>query len=1509
MRLRGFAEFLNDPEILPKDVMKIAQRLFGFLLSLMIILFMTPFALAQGKGPGVYVAGIKFPAGPPTAPTNTGFWIGGISPVEIHYGDVNGDGKLDVISVSNCGYNPWFLACPPLTGSVIAVYLNNGDGTFQAPILSGLTLPNSIRSMVVGDFNEDGKLDVVVGADAGGGANGSDGTVTVLLGNGDGTFTQSSQYAVNGIFSQASTLAVGDFNKDGKWDVAVGLACYNITVTSCSFGAVEIYLGLGDGTLSAPTTYTTVGNGTVLPVVGDFNGDGKLDVIAVVSGSASLAVLIGNGDGTFSQPANDQVPLPPPNLGVSAVSAIDLNSDGRLDLVYTLVGDYVNVTFGNGDGTFQSPTLITTGLTYQFSGQVNDLNHDGHPDIVVSGYGVQVLLNDGNGSFVQSPVYYGLTGNAGLGLLAIADFNGDGNVDILTGAPGGPEGTLGLLLGNSDGTMQGAGYLNQASLGGSSAIAADVNGDGIPDIIEAGNVSTGSGDQGGILVFLGTGNGQYAPPVAYDSGVSAGRALLAGDFNGDGKIDIAVASLCSDNNCTQGGVSILLGNGDGTFQPSVIYATGAQYAYSIAIGDFNGDGKLDVAVANQFSSVGILLGNGDGTLQPVVVTTAGSQNLSIAAADFNGDGKTDIALDYYDPGAGAGSVQILLSGNNGTLNPGASYPSGGSGNVEGSVAVADVNRDGKLDLVVANQCQVGDSGCSFGSLATLIGNGDGTFVSGPLQTIPDGNLYSLLLADVNGDGILDAVAADLTGVEVFLGKGDGSFITPIVYAGVQSPGQNTSVALADLNIIQPGSDATAQSAIFVNRAGTYLVTKSSANPSAASQAIQLTTTASASYLNGITPTGSISYYDGGTFLGSAALAGGTASFNLSSLSSGVHTVTAFYSGDSNFNAHAGTPLLQVLTGSLQSPQTITFAIPTSSVTFSTSPIALSAAASSGLPVTFTVISGPGTVSGSTLTVNAVGTIVIEADQPGNGSYSAAPPVQQTLTVSQASSVITWINPPAITYGTALTSSQLNATAPIHGNFVYSPAAGAILGAGPQNLSVTFTPTDTNDYASASSSVTLLVNKATPTVTFSGAPASAPYLSTFAVSAVSPATSAPSLTANGSCGIAANKVTITVSTGLCSLNASWAADSNYLAASATQSTTATQAPPTITWATPAAISYGAALSATQLNATATYNGTPLVGSFSYAPAKGTVLGAGARTLSVVFAPKSADYTSITASVVLQVNQANPKITWAKPAAITYGTALSSTQLNASATVSGTFVYSPAIGTVLDAGVQTLSVTFSPTDSVDYAMETKSITLTVARAPTTTSITVTPSSILFGQPVTFTASTSSAIGVIPTGTVTFKQGTTVLATSSLDTTGAATFTTNALSVGNHNVTASFPATTDFGASSSTVTETVGKLPTSTSLSSSADPSTAKSNLTFTATVLVTSGTTTSFTGSPTGSVAFYDGAAKLGASALSSSGVSTFATKSLSSGSHNITAVYAGNSDFATSSSTILAQTVN
>jgi kumamolisin len=177
----------------------------------------------------------------------------------------------------------------------------------------------------------------------------------------------------------------------------------------------------------------------------------------------------------------------------------------------------------------------------------------------------------------------------------------------------------------------------------------------------------------------------------------------------------------------------------------------------------------------------------------------------------------------------------------------------------------------------------------------------------------------------------------------------------------------------------------------------------------------------------------------------------------------------------------------------------------------------------------------------------------------------------------------------------------------------------------------------------------------------------------------------------------------------------AAGPGYALQSITLSGTGIQATPTITWTTPAAITYGTALSATQLNASST-----VTGSFTYSPVAGTVLGAGQQTLTVSFAPTdSTNYTNATASVTLTVNQATPAITWATPAAITYGTALSATQLNASSTVAGGFTYSPAAGTVLGAGQQTLTASFAPTDSTDYTNATATVQLTVNPAAQTIS----------------------------------------------------------------------------------------------------------------------------------------------------------------------------------------------
>jgi len=322
---------------------------------------------------------------------------------------------------------------------------------------------------------------------------------------------------------------------------------------------------------------------------------------------------------------------------------------------------------------------------------------------------------------------------------------------------------------------------------------------------------------------------------------------------------------------------------------------------------------------------------------------------------------------------------------------------------------------------------------------------------------------------------------------------------------------------------------------------------------------------------------------------------------------------------------------------------------------------------------------------------------------GNYSVTNTP---ATLTINKATSTITWPTPGAITYGTPLSATQLDASSPVAGTFNYTPALGTVLSAGLQTLSVTFTPTDATDYSSATQTVQLTVNKAPLSVTANN-------------QSMSYGGTVPTLTGTltgvvGSDGITASYATTGTSSSpvgsypiTASLNDPNSKLGNYSVTNTPATLTINKVTSTITWETPGAITYGTPLSATQLDASST-----VAGSFSYTPALGAVLSAGLQTLSVTFTPTDAtDYTSTTQTVQLTVNKAATTITWATPAAIVSGTSLSAAQLNATASVPGTFIYTPAAGTIPPVGSDILSVTFTPTDSTDYSAATTTVTLMV------------------------------------------------------------------------------------------------------------------------------------------------------------------------------------------------------
>ncbi len=368
---------------------------------------------------------------------------------------------------------------------------------------------------------------------------------------------------------------------------------------------------------------------------------------------------------------------------------------------------------------------------------IADVNRDGKPDLIMANYcgssscksnaSVSVLLGNGDGTFRAAVNYNSGQGTAAA--VAVADFNGDGKPDIVVvGSNCCNLNYLSVLLGNGDGTFKAAVSYDTGGSFPDSVAVADVNKDGKLDLIVANSYGSINTLDGSVGVLLGNGDGTFQPAVSYDSGGHISTSVAVADVNGDGNPDVLVANNCASNQCgDDGSVGVLLGNGDGTFETAVPYDSGGGAASSLAVADVNGDHKLDVVIVNNSEyvknpadgSVGVLLGNGDGTFQPVATyDSGGNQPLSVAVADVNGDGSPDLLVANFCASATncEGILSVLLGNANGTFQTAVNYGSGGI-NAD-AVAIADVNRDGKPDIVVANRCAF----CSAGSAGVLLNN-------------------------------------------------------------------------------------------------------------------------------------------------------------------------------------------------------------------------------------------------------------------------------------------------------------------------------------------------------------------------------------------------------------------------------------------------------------------------------------------------------------------------------------------------------------------------------------------------------------------------------------------------------------------------------------------------------------------------------------------------------------------------------------------------------------------
>jgi hypothetical protein len=602
----------------------------------------------------------------------------GTSPARLAVGDFNGDHKMD-LAVTNLGSND------------VSILLGRGDGTF-APAVN-ISVGMGPAGIAAGDFNHDGKVDLAV-ANSGTALDHNQGpnpnTVQILLGDGQGGFSPASVIPVqktpdvilvtdvnkdnkqdlavssasgfvsellgngNGSFQQprafkiaptANNMAAADFNGDGNVDIAVTVS--NLTIAQNLTNIITLF---GDGTGNFRAVDTPSGRDPSAVVTGDFNHDGKADYITANIDSNTVAVVLGMGNGKFFDAGAG---IPDRTIFSNSTIAADFNNDGVLDLAVAntgIIGEFgnnVSVLLGNKSGGFEASGSFATG-TQPAAIAAADLDHDGILDLVVGDFGagvgggdVSVLLGKGNGAFLKASHF-----SSGLGSpvsLAVADFNHDGNLDAVLTDNGTFVNGISLLPGNGNG-----GFANSKTIvaGGdrlSHITAADFNHDGKADIAYY------DLDSGNVLVQLGNGDGTFNPAtIAVSLGIF-GTSFTVADFNHDGILDMAAED--------SGEVVVLLGDGTGKFNVTAVVLEGTESGFafvpSLLVGDFNGDGLLDIVAPDGFGeTVSFLPGNGDGTFGTSTLFQ-GALTDSAAVVDFAGR-QPSIAM-----ASGDGTLRLL----------------------------------------------------------------------------------------------------------------------------------------------------------------------------------------------------------------------------------------------------------------------------------------------------------------------------------------------------------------------------------------------------------------------------------------------------------------------------------------------------------------------------------------------------------------------------------------------------------------------------------------------------------------------------------------------------------------------------------------------------------------------------------------------------------------------------------------------------------------------------------
>lgn len=612
---------------------------------------------------------------------------------------------------------------------------------------------------VSGDFNGDGRLDLAYVEESSAGTH--DNFLVVAFGQANG---QPSQVVTD--LASCTTVqnpVAADVNHDGHLDV----------VLACDQGYTATLLGNGDGTFQAPVLSPSPAHAGYYFVLADLNGDGLPDLAYLNVSPGGYAVSLNTGGGQFGTPKLYNLTATP-----SEIMAGDVNGDGKQDLVFD-----TGYVLGNGDGTFGQLQTLPTGIN---SFAVGDFNHDGFSDLAYSlsaastgnpQASLPLYFLPGSSSGLTSPAI-AITGGGyqDVGLTSV-ELTGDGNLDLLVSQLG-----TSVLLGHGDGSFSpGVGYSFLMS------VLADVNADGIPDLVTWGGAT--------FSVAYANGDGTLqAPPLT-----AVGLGALA-DMNGDGLPDVVSKSGSSSP------PQVYLSTGDGRFTPAppAFGASITDYGYFLAAADFTGDGHPDVISVSagyaasqchagcggipQLAQVLSYRGNGDGTLTFLNQLALGVETVSgVVTGDFNQDAKQDFVLTYYDVVAGTGGALFVAGNGDGTFAPPMQISL--LGHAPSQVVTADLNGDGKADLVITD----GQSG----TVTSYLGKGDGTFT--PVSQILPVSTGGVVVVDVTGDGIPDVVCMVSGSLDIFAGKGDGSFVNSPIFTAAIFPGGTPTVQVGDLN--------------------------------------------------------------------------------------------------------------------------------------------------------------------------------------------------------------------------------------------------------------------------------------------------------------------------------------------------------------------------------------------------------------------------------------------------------------------------------------------------------------------------------------------------------------------------------------------------------------------------------------------------------------------------------------------------------------------------------------